>query len=68
MIDPQQIKSGDPMDICHISTLMPFSNLFITDKHWSNFLNKKSYNNLYDTMICYVGDTKEIDNFFENVA
>jgi hypothetical protein len=41
MVDPQPIRFGDPMDIGHISTLMPYSDLFITDKAWSTFLNKK---------------------------
>jgi len=68
MIDPQPIKSGDPMDITHISTLMPFSDLFITDKHWSTFLNRQSYNEKYDTRLAYVGDTEEINDFFEMVA
>lgn len=68
MIDPQPIKSGDPMDITHISTLMPFSDLFITDKHWSNFLNNHSYNKKYETEIAYIGDTETIDNFFKRIA
>lgn len=68
MIDSQPIKSGDPMDIEHISTLMPFSDLFITDKHWSAFLNKKAYCKEYETSVVYIGDTEKIDNFFrENV-
>lgn len=68
MIDPQPIKSGDPMDITHISTLMPFSDLFITDKHWSTFLNRKSFSKEYDTTIAYVGNTDEINGFFQKVA
>lgn len=68
MIDPQPIRTGDPMDINHISTLMPFSDLFITDKAWSSFLNNQSYNEKYRTTICYIGDTDRIDDFFDNIA
>lgn len=68
MIDPQPIKSGDPMDITHISTAMPFSDLFITDKPWSTFLNKHSYNKEYGTRIFYIGNTNGIDKFFEKVS
>lgn len=67
MTDPQPIRSGDPMDIKHISTLMPFSDLFITDKAWSTFLNNKSYGKKYNTTICYIGDTDTIDNFFRKI-
>lgn len=68
MISPQSIRSGDPMDIKHISTLMPFSDLFITDKAWSVFLNEKKYNIKYKTNICYVGDIDKIERFFQELS
>lgn len=67
MIDPQPIKSGDPMDITHISTLMPYSDLFITDNAWSTFLNKKAFNKVYNTTVCYIGDSKVIEDFFRSI-
>jgi hypothetical protein len=67
MIDKQPIRSGDEMDIRHISTLMPFSNIFITDKAMSTFLRKKKFDKLYNTIICYIGDTQIIDSFFSNL-
>ncbi len=68
MIDPQPIKSGDTMDISHISSLMPFSDLFITDKRWSVFLNQKGYDREYNARIAYIGDTEKIDNFFSEIV
>ena len=67
MTDPQPIRSGDPMDIQHISTLMPFSDLFITDKAWSVFLKQKNYNHKYRTKVCYIGNMDEIERFFANL-
>jgi len=68
MINPQPIKSGDPVDINHISTLMPFSDLFITDKPWRTFLNNKAYDKKYNTNIAFIGDTEKITDFFDSIA
>lgn len=67
MTDPQPIRTGDPMDIKHISTMMPFSDLFITDKAWSFFLKRKSFDTEYGSSVCYVGDTNIIDGFFNKL-
>jgi hypothetical protein len=67
MIDPQPIRTGDPMDITHISTLMPFSDLFITDKAWSAFLKRKSFDKLYNSTVCYIGDSSAIESFFKRI-
>ena len=64
MIDKQDIRSGDNMDINHVSTLMPYSDLFVTDKAMSTFLRKKRFDRKYGTRICYIGDTQDIDSFF----
>jgi len=64
MIDKQNIRSGDIMDINHISAMMPYSDLFITDKAMSTFLRGKKYDEKYNTRICYIGDTQRIDSFF----
>lgn len=68
MVDPQPIRSGDPKDITHISTLMPYSDLFITDKAWSVFLNRKKISNQYGTTVCYIGDTDIITTFLSPLA
>ena len=67
MTDKQPIRSGDMMDIQHISTLMPFSNIFITDKAMSTFLRKRKFDKQYQTTVCYIGDTEIIDKFFSNL-
>ena len=64
MIDKQDIRSGDNMDINHVSTLMTYSDLFVTDKAMSTFLRKKRFDRKYGTRICYIGDTQDIDSFF----
>ena len=67
MIGKQPIRSGDPMDIKHIYTLMPYSDLFITDKAMSAFLKSKEYDKKYDTKVCYIGDTDQMEDFFQNL-
>lgn len=67
MTDPQPIRSGDHKDIHHISSIMPFSNLFITDKAWSTFLNRRKFSEKYNTQVCYVGDTDVINGFFDEL-
>jgi len=64
MVDRQDIRSGDNMDINHVATLMPYSDLFITDKAMSTFLKKKKFDKKYGASICYIGDTQDIDSFF----
>lgn len=64
MIDKQDIRNGDNMDINHVSILMPYSDLFITDKAMSAFLRRKKFDKKYNTKICYIGDTQDIDSFF----
>lgn len=68
MIDPQPIKKGDVKDIEHISTFMPYSDLFITDKHWNDFLNKKKFFQRYNCEICYSGNMQEIKHFFDKLS
>jgi hypothetical protein len=68
MTDKQPIRSGDPMDVKHASTLLPYSDIFITDKAMSAFLKKRKFDELYDTTVCYIGDTDNIDNFFSKLT
>jgi hypothetical protein len=65
MIDPQPIRAGDPMDIVHISFLMPYADLFVTDKAWSTFINRKSLNDEYKTTVCHIGNFDTIEKFFK---
>lgn len=67
MIDKQPIRSGDAMDAKHIYTLMPYADLFITDKVMSAFLKSKKYDEKYNTKICYIGNTDKIKEFFQNL-
>jgi hypothetical protein len=64
MVDPQPIRSGDPMDITHIATLMPYCDLFITDKAWSTFVNQRKLALPYQTSVCYFGDSDITEHFF----
>ena len=67
MTDKQQIRNGDPMDIKHVSTFMPFSDIFITDKAMSTFLRKRKLDEQYGTTVCYEGDTQIISEFFSRL-
>ena len=67
MTDKQKIRSGDLMDIKHAATLLPFSDLYITDKAMSTFFNKRKFNELYNTTICFIGDTEVIEGFFSKL-
>lgn len=67
MIDPQEIKSGDPNDIEHAASMIPYVDLFITDKSWRTFLLKEHLDETYDTNICYIGDSEQIGKFFKKL-
>ncbi len=67
MTDKQPIRSGDVMDVKHVSTLMPFVNMFITDKAMSSLLKRNKFDELYNTTVCYVGDTEKIKSFFSKL-
>ncbi|HIF0227084.1 TPA: hypothetical protein ACXYKD_004069, partial [Legionella anisa] len=61
----KEIRSGDPMDIQHTADMLPFSDLYITDKKWRDFLKEQQFDIQYSTKILYIGDEEEIKNFFE---
>ena len=65
--DKQPIRSGDQMDINHVSTFMPFSDFFITDKARSTFLRERKLDEQYRTTVCYIGDTDTINQFFSRL-
>ena len=55
------------MDVKHISTVMPYSDLFITDRKMKNYLIKNKFDKLYNVKVCYIGDENEIYSFFESI-
>lgn len=67
MTDKQPIHSGDLKDIEQISSMLPFVDMLITDKQRKVQLHKLRFNEEYKTKICYVGDSKEIEEFFDSV-
>lgn len=66
MTDRQPIRSGDTMDANHAATLLPFSDIFIIDKAMRTFLKKRNFDAQCNTIVCYIGDEKEIEEFFVN--
>lgn len=64
MTDKQPIRSGDTMDVKHAATLLPFADIYITDKAMSAFLRKRKFDTQYQTIVGYIGDEEIIDNFF----
>lgn len=67
MTDKQPIRSGDVMDMKHASTLLPFSDIFITDKAMATFLKKRKFDQEYNTIVAYIGDSEIISSFFSNL-
>ena len=62
-----EIKSGDLMDIDHAAIVMPFSNIYITDKKFCPILTSEGFDKKYETIITHLGDQKQINNFFDNL-
>jgi hypothetical protein len=67
MIDKQPIRSGDIKDVEHISSMLPFVDIFITDKQRKTQLQQLSYDKEYQAKICYIGDEDEIGEFSESL-
>lgn len=47
--------------------MLPFVDMFITDKQRKVQLHKLSFNEEYKTKVCYVGDSKDIEEFFDSL-
>ena len=60
----KSINHGDAMDVDHISSILPYVNLMIVDKRMRNLVRQLSLDIKYNTLVCFTGDTDEIDNFF----
>ena len=67
MTDKQPIRSGDVKDVEHISSMLPFVDMLITDKQRKVQLQKLKFNEEYQTKICYIGDSEEIEKFFDSL-
>lgn len=67
MTDPQPIRAGDFMDIEHAATMMPYVDMFITDKAMRTYLRGEGFDRKYSTKICYIGDSEDINDFFSSL-
>ncbi len=63
----EPIKPGDSKDIDHISTIMPYADLFVTDRAMKNIIKQQKLDILYKTKVCYIGDTSVIEDFFSKL-
>lgn len=59
MTRSEPIKTGDCMDIEHISTMLPYSNIFITDKAMKDLILRRRIDKKYQTEVFSISD---IDN------
>lgn len=60
----KSIDHGDAIDVDHISSILPYVNLMIVDKRMRDLVRQLSLDRKYNTLVCFTGDTDEIDNFF----
>ncbi len=67
MTDKQPIRSGDVKDVEHISSMLPFVDMLITDKQRKVQLQKLKFNEEYQTKICCIWDSDEIESFFDSL-
>jgi hypothetical protein len=56
----EPIKSGDCMDIEHISTMLPYSNIFITDNPMKDLLLRRNLGVKYRTEVFSIKDIDDI--------
>lgn len=67
MVGDKIIEQGDAMDVDHISCMLPYANLMIVDKRMRNIAHTLGLDKKYGTTVCYIGDDKEIADFFDTV-
>jgi len=65
MTGQRTIKRGDAMDIEHISTFLPYVNVMVVDRAMKNLVQQLGLNHRFGTMCYYIGDQKELGEFFE---
>jgi hypothetical protein len=68
LTDKQEVKTGDPADVDNTATLLPYSDLFITDKKMCSLITREGFAPTYLTSVCHLRDTKTIDKFFSALS
>lgn len=64
----RRIKRGDAIDIEHISTMLPYSDMMVVDKTMKRLVLELGLDKKYSCTVCYIRDTHQMDTFFEAVA
>jgi len=67
MVGEKKICPGDAMDVEHISSMLPYANLMVVDEAMKRIVQGLDLDTKYKTTVCYIGDSKEIEDFFEVV-
>jgi len=55
------------MDMRHASSALPYVNLFITDRYMKQIIRGLNIDDEYQTSVCYVGDSDQIEKFFNSL-
>ncbi len=62
------IKPSHSMDIHHASSAIPYIDFFITDRYMKHILTTElAIDKEYQTVICHVGDSDQIEAFFNGL-
>lgn len=67
MVGATPIAHGDAMDIDHISSMLPYADFLVVDRRMKNAVRSLRLDSKYNTEVCYIGDSDEIDSFFRKV-
>ena len=58
------IKSGDAMDIDHISSILPYADYLFTDKSMKHLIKALKLDSLFECTVFYLGDAEEFISGF----
>lgn len=61
------VRSGDAMDIEHVSAYLPYVDLMILDRRMSERVNRHGLTKEYGTQCCYIGDQEILTSWFEKL-
>jgi len=64
MTSNSSIEPGDAMDINHASTILPYADVFITDRKKRNMLIDLKLDDKFNCKICYLSDVEDIISEF----
>lgn len=67
MVGQTPIQHGDSMDVDHISSMLPYVDLLLVDKSMKNRVHALGLDVKYGTLVCYIGDSEDIQAFFQKV-